>query len=115
LRERLGSRRAAGGGDDVVTNSIGLRWATQGPFLSFDLGGGDAGLGAFVKHLGPHLEATWKILGNPTLDDATVELLVEQAARLFGTDHAALDADRDRDRAQLATLHTLASVRGNGP
>lgn len=46
--------------DEIVTSSIGLRWAAQGPFLSFDLGGGEGGLSQFFKHLGPDLEAIWK-------------------------------------------------------
>ncbi len=39
--------------DDVVTASIGMRWAVAGPFRTFHLGGGPAGLPAFRVHLGP--------------------------------------------------------------
>jgi ketoreductase RED1 len=39
--------------DEIVTSSIGLRWAVAGPFRSFHLGGGPGGLPAFLQHLGP--------------------------------------------------------------
>ncbi|KAK4048329.1 hypothetical protein OIV83_004851 [Microbotryomycetes sp. JL201] len=37
--------------DDVVTNSIALRWAIQGPFLTKVLGGGGGGTDGFRHHL----------------------------------------------------------------
>ncbi|KAK4053944.1 hypothetical protein OIO90_003781 [Microbotryomycetes sp. JL221] len=37
--------------DDVVTNSIALRWAIQGPFLTKVLGGGGGGIDGFRHHL----------------------------------------------------------------
>ena len=97
--------------DDVVTSSIGLRWAAQGPFLSFDLGGGDGGLQAFFEHLGPDLESIWKTLGTPTLDQDAVSRLASQADRFYGTDRSALSAERDR--AQVAILNALAAVHAN--
>jgi ketoreductase RED1 len=98
--------------DEIVTNSLGLRWAAQGPFLSFDLGGGAGGLTTFFEHLGPDLEAMWKMLGTATLDHQTVSVLSQQADAAFGTDLAALNGERDR--AQLAILGALASVRAAG-
>ena len=98
--------------DDVVTSSIGLRWAVQGPFLSFDLGGGSGGLRTFFEHLGPDLESLWSGLGTPTLGQDAVSELASQADRFYGTDRAALSADRDR--AQVAILNALAAARGNG-
>ena len=38
--------------DRIVTSSIGLRWAAQGPFLSFDLGGGSGA--------SPRSSSTWE-------------------------------------------------------
>jgi ketoreductase RED1 len=68
--------------DDVVTSSIGMRWAVAGPFRTFHLGGGPGGLADFLVHLGPGLEALWPLLGNPSLDPQTVNLLTKQAGRL---------------------------------
>lgn len=41
--------------DDIVTNSVGVRWATVGPFLAFHLGGGPGGLRHMMAHLMPYI------------------------------------------------------------
>ena len=38
--------------DDVVTSSMGPRWAVAGPFKSYHAGGGAGGLEAFFKNIG---------------------------------------------------------------
>ncbi|MPM66430.1 L-carnitine dehydrogenase [bioreactor metagenome] len=38
--------------DDIVTHSLGIRWATIGPLLAFHLGGGPGGLGHLLEHIG---------------------------------------------------------------
>ncbi|MFC0435817.1 3-hydroxyacyl-CoA dehydrogenase NAD-binding domain-containing protein [Kutzneria buriramensis] len=43
--------------DDIVTNSVGVRWATVGPFLAFHLGGGPGGLRHMMSHLMPYVPA----------------------------------------------------------
>jgi ketoreductase RED1 len=43
--------------DDIVTNSVGVRWATVGPFLAFHLGGGPGGLRHMMSHLMPYIPA----------------------------------------------------------
>jgi ketoreductase RED1 len=88
--------------DRVVTGSLGPRWATGGPFLSFHLGGGAGGLRHMLTHLGPGMERRWADLGHPTLDDATVEALVTGTEAAYGDDYDALT--HDRDRAQAAVL-----------
>lgn len=80
--------------DDVVTSSIGMRWAVGGPFRSFHLGGGPGGLADFIRHLGPALDALWKELGIATFDEATVATLTAQAAN-FGASVEELAARRD--------------------
>ncbi|MEV7187419.1 3-hydroxyacyl-CoA dehydrogenase NAD-binding domain-containing protein [Kitasatospora sp. NPDC093102] len=89
--------------DDIVTSSIGLRWAVAGPFRSFHLGGGPGGLPAFFQHLGPALEAKWRDLGTPQLDDETVKLLSEQAH--FGASFEELQTERDK--AQIKVMRAL--------
>ena len=92
--------------DEIVTQSIGLRWAVGGPFVSFHLGGGDGGFAAFLRQFGPGMEARWKSLGAPTFDAPTTELLLGQIAGTYGrADRASLEARRDR--AQLAALIAL--------
>lgn len=90
--------------DRVVTGSLGPRWATGGPFLSFHLGGGAGGLRHMLTHLGPGMTRRWADLGDPTLDDETVEALVTGTEAAYGDDYDALTARRDR--AQVAVLRS---------
>lgn len=89
--------------DRVVTGSLGPRWATGGPFLSFHLGGGPGGLRHMLTHLGPGMSRRWADLGNPTLDDETVEALVTGTEAAYGTDYDALTGHRDRAQAAVLT------------
>ncbi|GLY40565.1 hydroxylacyl-CoA dehydrogenase [Amycolatopsis sp. NBRC 101858] len=90
--------------DEVVTSSLGQRWAVSGPFLSFHLGGGPGGLPHFLEHLGPGLRKRWGQLGTPDLDEETVRLLSEQAGD-FGGNVAELA--KARDTAQIALMKAL--------
>ncbi|MFJ5533909.1 3-hydroxyacyl-CoA dehydrogenase family protein [Streptomyces sp. NPDC093261] len=100
--------------DDIVTASIGMRWAVGGPFRTFHLGGGPGGLPHFIEHLGRAMEATmWPALGNPTFDEATVATLIEQANEAFGgTTVEELAAERDR--AQIALMRALGQTPDAG-
>ncbi|GAA0619660.1 3-hydroxyacyl-CoA dehydrogenase NAD-binding domain-containing protein [Kutzneria viridogrisea] len=42
--------------DEIVTNSVGVRWATVGPFQAFHLGGGPGGLRHMMAHLMTDIE-----------------------------------------------------------
>jgi ketoreductase RED1 len=95
--------------DEIVTSSIGLRWAAEGPFLSFHLGGGPGGLAQFLQHLGPGLEGLWKVLGTAQLDDQTVNLLSSQAARAFGA-RPMDEWETERDRRTLGILNVVAAT-----
>lgn len=89
--------------DRVVTGSLGPRWATSGPFLSFHLGGGPGGLRHMLAHLGPGMARRWRDLGDPALDEETVDALSAAAETAYGTDHYA-ELTEARDRAQIAVL-----------
>ncbi|GAC1531983.1 MAG: 3-hydroxyacyl-CoA dehydrogenase NAD-binding domain-containing protein [Acidimicrobiales bacterium] len=93
--------------DDIVTSSIGLRWAAAGPFLTFHLGGGTGGLPHFLDHLGPGMDLMWGVLGHPHLDEATLSLLKEQVAAAYG-DRSLEDLEQRRDGMQIAIMHALA-------
>jgi ketoreductase RED1 len=93
--------------DEIVTSSIGLRWAIAGPFQTFHLGGGPGGLPAFLEHLGKTAEETWASLGAPSLDERTVALLSEQAQHFGGTVEE-LVARRDEAIVQL--IRTLREI-----
>jgi len=89
--------------DQIVTESIGIRWATAGPFESFHLGGGPGGMRHFLEHLGPGMARRWKIVEQPELDEATVELISGQVEDRFA-DRSYDQLTEVRDRAQLAVI-----------
>ncbi|MFD8985894.1 3-hydroxyacyl-CoA dehydrogenase NAD-binding domain-containing protein [Streptomyces sp. NPDC059564] len=95
--------------DRVVTHSIGLRWATVGPFLAFHLGGGQGGLRKWLGTLGSGLERGWEQLGRPPMDDETIRSLIEQAEAAYGSktyeEHV-----KERDAKQTAILRSLCEV-----
>ncbi|MGK5729236.1 mycothiol-dependent nitroreductase Rv2466c family protein [Streptomyces sp. URMC 124] len=94
--------------DAVVTHSIGLRWATVGPFEAFHLGGGEGGLRRWLSGTAPGLERAWRAPSVPALTPEAVEALGAEAERTFGTDYAALS--RARDEKQNAVLDALARI-----
>lgn len=91
--------------DDVVTNSLGLRWAAAGPLQSFHCGGGAGGLKHFLEHIGPPFEYLWSESGTAHLDEATIGLMSEQANQAFGSNVQELG--RVRDQKQIAILRAL--------
>ncbi|QYN25501.1 3-hydroxyacyl-CoA dehydrogenase NAD-binding domain-containing protein [Amycolatopsis sp. DSM 110486] len=95
--------------DEVVTSSLGQRWAVSGPFLSFHLGGGAGGLPHFLEHLGPGLRKRWGQLGTPDLDEPTVALLSAQSEDFGGTIDELAKA---RDEKQIAVMRALGTTPG---
>lgn len=92
--------------DQIVSSSIGLRWAAAGPFKTFTLGGGPGGLPHFLEHLGPPMENGWKNLGNPHFDEPTLKVLLEQSNNSYGKIPYE-ELAKERDEQQLAILHAL--------
>jgi ketoreductase RED1 len=96
--------------DQIVTESIGIRWATAGPFESFHLGGGPGGMRHFLEHLGPGMARRWKIVEQPELDEATVELISGQVEGRFA-DRGYDQLTEARDRTQLAVIAARDAAR----
>ena len=96
--------------DEVVTDSIGLRWATTGPFRSFHLGGGQGGLRHWLGSLGTGLERSWEQLGSPALDEDTLRTILDQADTAFG-ERSYEDLAGERDEKQNAVLRALRQVQ----
>ena len=94
--------------DDVVTSSIGLRWAVNGPFSSFHMGGGPKGLESFFQHLGKNMAASFKVIPSVELDEKLQQRIIDQAAASFGRTPIP-EMERKRDNAQVALLRALAS------
>ena len=51
--------------DTVVVNSLGLRWATVGPFLGAHLGGGPGGYRHMAEHIGMSMQTDVGRAGHP--------------------------------------------------
>ncbi|MDQ1649787.1 MAG: glutaryl-CoA dehydrogenase, partial [Frankiaceae bacterium] len=89
--------------DTIMTESLGPRWATAGPFRSMHLGGGPGGLRHMLEHLGPGMQRRWKSLGQPELTPEVVEFLSSETEKRFaGQTYDALT--QERDLAQLGVL-----------
>ena len=99
--------------DDIVTSSIGLRWAADGPFRSFHLGGGPGGFPAFFRQFAPGMEAAWKSQAPVTLDEKAQTTIIEQAEASFAA-NSVDKLESERDAKQLAILRALASVKEKG-
>ena len=96
--------------DQVVTESVGVRWATAGPFESYHLGGGPGGIRHLLEHLGPGMVRRWKDLGQPELTDELVDRI--------STDTETRFADAPYDAPHRASATGCSSPcwrRGSGP
>ncbi|MCB9944435.1 MAG: L-carnitine dehydrogenase [Geminicoccaceae bacterium] len=66
--------------DDAIRFGPGLRWAFFGPFLTYRVGGGEAGMRHFMEQFGPSLKWPWtKLMDTPELDDALLDRICEQS------------------------------------
>lgn len=97
--------------DRIVHESLGVRWATAGPFQSMHLGGGPGGLRHMLEHLGPGMQRRWKSLGQPELTPDVVERLsTETEQRFAGRTYE--EMTEARDRAQLGVLRGRGGSSG---
>jgi 3-hydroxyacyl-CoA dehydrogenase len=94
--------------DAAVTEGPGLRWALMGPFLTYHLAGGSAGMRGFMTQFAPMQQRLWSELGQPQLDDAMqsrVIAAVEDAMKQRSMDEIRTQRDR-RIRAILQARAT---------
>ncbi|WP_412850745.1 3-hydroxyacyl-CoA dehydrogenase NAD-binding domain-containing protein [Chryseobacterium sp. PMSZPI] len=98
--------------DDIMTASLGIRWAVGGPFVSFHLGGGDGGFPFFLHHLGPGMELIWKDeMSKPVAyDEKTIQLLDQQVKDHYGNISLTQLAE-DRDEHQIALMNTFSKMK----
>lgn len=102
LAEGIGTAKDV---DDVITHGPGLRYALLGPFLTYHLGGGAEGIRGYLDHLGATHPARWATLGNPSLDQAVQDIIVESVLQEYGgQDMADLEAARDRRLQELLRM-----------
>ena len=86
--------------DTAITQGPGLRWAFIGPFMTYRLGGGQAGMRQFMEQFGPALKWPWTKLQAPDLTATLLERIVAQSdeqakVHRHGGNFAALERWRD--------------------
>jgi ketoreductase RED1 len=94
--------------DVAVQASLGLRWATGGPFLSAHLGGGAGGIQAFWRQFAGGLQLLWlhMRLKPVLLTHKAQASLADAVGRRYGGQ--SIDALASvRDRQQIALLRAL--------
>ncbi|MBB4688136.1 3-hydroxyacyl-CoA dehydrogenase NAD-binding domain-containing protein [Amycolatopsis jiangsuensis] len=91
--------------DELVKASLGLRWATIGPFESMHLGGGPDGMRHLVSHVGSQM--TFET-GSPDRENLGEVLGAVEAAYGTGTE-AYQQRSGERDRRTRAVLDALES------
>ncbi len=96
--------------DRVVTESVGVRWATAGPFESYHLGGGPGGIRYLLDHLGPGMVKRWADLGRPELTPEVIELIAADTEQRFAG-RSFEQRSADRDAAQLAVIAARDAAR----
>lgn len=94
--------------DTAVKNSLGLRWAAVGPLEGMHLGGGDDGLGGFMKHIGPSFAAIDR--HEPDMSESGLAPVVAQTDQAYGLPPAPETAAR-RDRIQQEILRVRNEER----
>ncbi|WP_017378887.1 3-hydroxyacyl-CoA dehydrogenase NAD-binding domain-containing protein [Paenisporosarcina sp. TG-14] len=89
--------------DEIVKDSIGLRWAASGPMLGMHLGGGHGGMEAFMRHLGPTMEKSWAAQGNLMMNEEAISRLATKSRESYN--HMTIDEHaQTRDQKQMAIL-----------
>ncbi|KXP01294.1 3-hydroxyacyl-CoA dehydrogenase NAD-binding domain-containing protein [Tsukamurella pseudospumae] len=95
--------------DEIVVNSIGLRWATAGPFQSFHLGGGPSGFRGYLDHFATGVQLLWLHAATRpvVLTTRLKNRLVRQIDDSFGA-RPIQELEAERDAKQLAVRAALA-------
>jgi 3-hydroxyacyl-CoA dehydrogenase len=95
--------------DAAISEGPGLRWALMGPHTTFHLAGGEGGIEHFLHHLLPALESWWMDLGDPKVNAAVQQMLVEGVTE--GTGGASTtELARRRDAALVRLLEARAKA-----
>ena len=93
--------------DDAIRFGAGLRWAQMGTFLTYRIGGGEAGMRHFLEQFGPALEWPWtKLTDVPELTDELIDKITAQSdAQADGL--SIRELERIRDENLVAILQAL--------
>lgn len=100
--------------DDIVTSSIGLRWAVNGPFSSFYMGGGPTGFRGYFKQFGPGMKLSWANPSPIEYSDEVAQLIIDQGDAAYGATPME-QMERRRDDTQIALLRARGSLPPKAP
>ncbi len=92
--------------DLSITDGPGLRWALQGPMLTFHLAGGQGGMAHMLDHFGPSLLSPWTRLEAPELTPGLRDAVVDGCDR-EADGRSIDDLVAERDRGVIAILRAL--------
>lgn len=92
--------------DLSITDGPGLRWALQGPMLTFHLAGGQGGMAHMLDHFGPSLLSPWTRLDAPALTPELRDAVVDGCER-EADGRSIDDLVAERDRGVIAILRAL--------
>lgn len=98
--------------DAAITQGPGLRWALMGPFLTYHMGGGAAGIEGYLAHLGDSHPARWAELGSPNLDAEARGVIIESVLQAYGgKTWEELSALRDDGLTRLLQLQEKHGIK----
>ena len=95
--------------DLSITDGPGLRWAIQGPMLTFHLAGGQGGMAHMLDHFGPSLLSPWTRLTAPELTPELRDAVVDGCER-EADGRSVDDLIGERDRGVIAILRALGRI-----
>jgi carnitine 3-dehydrogenase len=95
--------------DASITDGPGLRWALQGPMLTFHLAGGQGGMAHMLDHFGPSLLSPWTRLEAPELTPELRDAVVGGCER-EADGRSIDDLVAERDRGVIAVLRALGRI-----
>ncbi len=98
--------------DKAVKFGPGLRWAFMGPFQTYHLAGGEAGIRHYMEHLLPSQMQRWAALGTPVMDASFIAQVVSGVEAATGGRPVA-EMAAERDHALKAIIAALAG-QGDG-
>lgn len=95
--------------DDIVTASLGIRWASIGPLKAFHLGGGQGGLRNILTHIGVGLA---RAVGQPdALTEQDIGKIADQAEKTYPISRFSdYQARRDHSQAVIIADHLTHPV-----
>jgi carnitine 3-dehydrogenase len=93
--------------DDSILLGAGLRFAFIGPFLTYRIAGGEAGMSHFLDQFGPALRWPWtKLTDVPELTDALLEKIAAQSDDQAGG-RSIRELERLRDDCLVSVIQAL--------